>query len=167
MSAGAEVNADVDIAFLYTFLTLMAGLPPQDVNFEEAMDLVGLKGDDRKTFAFNAENTRISKRAARNLSNLARRRVKIVLKRRVMLPLIRHLVVIKTSGRPLPFFFTKSLVYITFTIVVLAPYGSSTPSVFILIPEQRPRSLMIISVILSLVSCLVRKWAWAKLLPLN
>jgi len=79
VSAGAEANADVDVAFSYALSTLTAGLPPQDVNFEEAMDLVGLKGDDRKTFAFNTENTRISKRAARNLSNSAWRRVKIVL----------------------------------------------------------------------------------------
>jgi hypothetical protein len=73
-----EPGADADVAFSYALSTLTAGLPPQHVDFEEAMSLVGLEGEDRKTYTFNAKNTRITKKAARNLSNAARR-VKIII----------------------------------------------------------------------------------------
>jgi len=39
------------------------------------MNLVGLEGEDRKTYTFNAKNTCITKNAARNLSNAARIRI--------------------------------------------------------------------------------------------
>ncbi|KAK0751902.1 hypothetical protein B0T18DRAFT_79517 [Schizothecium vesticola] len=77
---GVEAGADADVAFSYALSTLTAGLPPQNVDFEEAMDLVGLEGENRKTYKFNSENTRITKKAARNLSNAARRRIRIILK---------------------------------------------------------------------------------------
>lgn len=35
MHGGVEVNADVDTAFLYALSTLTAGLPPQNVDFQE------------------------------------------------------------------------------------------------------------------------------------
>lgn len=44
------------------------------------MNLVGLEGEDRKTYAFNAKNTRITKKAARNLPNAARKRITIKIK---------------------------------------------------------------------------------------
>ncbi|KAK3382003.1 hypothetical protein B0H63DRAFT_217821 [Podospora didyma] len=77
---GAEAGADTDMAFSYGLSILTAGLPPQNVDFEEAMDLVGLEGEDRKTYTFNSENTRISKKAACNLCNAARPRLKVPLK---------------------------------------------------------------------------------------
>jgi len=48
-----------NIEFSYAISTLTAGLPPQDFDFEEAMELVGLKGEDRKTYAINSQNTRV------------------------------------------------------------------------------------------------------------
>jgi hypothetical protein len=86
--AGVEAAADADVAFSYALSTLTAGLPPQNVDFEEAMDLVGLEGEDRKTYTFNSENTRISKKAARNLSNAARRRIKVILRTKGKAPAV-------------------------------------------------------------------------------
>lgn len=74
--AGVEAGADADVAFSYSLSNLTAGLPPQNVDFEEAMDLVGLKGEDRNTYEFNAKNTRITLKAARNMSNAARKLIK-------------------------------------------------------------------------------------------
>lgn len=77
--AGVEARADADVAFSYALSTLTAGLPPQTIDFEEAMDLVGLEGEDHKTYTFSSKNTRITKKAGCNLSNAARRRIRIVL----------------------------------------------------------------------------------------
>lgn len=50
------------------------------------MDLVGSEGENRKTYKFNSENTRINKKAVHILSNAARRRVEIVLKTKSTTP---------------------------------------------------------------------------------
>jgi len=81
-SAGIEARADANVAFSYALSTLTAGLPPQTIDFEEAMDLVRLEGEDHKTYAFNSKNTRITKKAGCNLSNAARRRT-VTLKKSV------------------------------------------------------------------------------------
>src|SRR6185295_2066917 len=70
---------DAEVTLSYSLSTLTAGPAPQKVDFKEAIDLVGLQGADRTTYTFNAKNTRVTMKAAQNLSNAGRKR-RVVIK---------------------------------------------------------------------------------------